>query len=144
MSQQYLSSLILLWSFWHVGNQWEVGLERLWMGYIMKENERMKEKWKKWNEMKERKLYNEGKLRFRPNRRAVRWGWWREVKKKYLTFTGKTAQDVGCVTAIYQFLSRHLQTNFPHIKYIIDKSDNAGCYHNEVLFTWKTIWSKKP
>ena len=30
--------------------------------------------------------------------------------------------------AIYQSLLHRLQTNFSHIKYITDKSDNAGCY----------------
>ena len=57
----------------------------------------------------------------------------------YITFIGKAAQDVGSVIAIYQFLLCQLQTDFPHIKYIINKSDNAGCYHNKVLFTWKAI-----
>ena len=35
---------------------------------------------------------------------------------------------------------QQVQTDFPQIKLIIDKSDNAGCYHNEVLFTWKATW----
>ena len=64
-------------------------------------------------------------------------------KRAYVTFIGKAAQDVGSVIAIYQSLLRQLQTNFPHIKYIVDISDNAGCYHNEVLFTWKVIWPQK-
>ena len=64
-------------------------------------------------------------------------------KRTYITFIGKAAKDVGSVIAIYQSLLRQLQTDFPHIKYIIDKSDNAGCHHNEVLFTWKAIWPRK-
>ena len=40
-------------------------------------------------------------------------------------------------------LVHQLQIDFPNIKYIIDKSDNAGWYHNEVLFTWKTTWPRK-
>ena len=64
-------------------------------------------------------------------------------KRTYMTFIGKAAQDAGSVIAIYQSLLRQLQSNFPHIKYIIDKPDNAGCYHNEVLFTGKAIWPRK-
>ena len=64
-------------------------------------------------------------------------------KRTYITFIGKATQDVGSVIAIYQSLLSQLQTNFPYIKYIIDKSDNADCYHNEVLFTWKAIWPQK-
>ena len=66
-----------------------------------------------------------------------------EVKFKkqiYITFIGKAGQDVRSVIAIYQFLLHQLQTDFPHIKYIINKSDNAGCCHNEILYTWKAIW----
>ena len=37
--------------------------------------------------------------------------------------------------AIYQSLLRRLQTNFSHIKYITDKSDNAGCYLESNLAT---------
>ena len=48
-------------------------------------------------------------------------------EQTYITFIGKAVQDVGCVIAIYQSLLHQLQTNFPHIKNIIDISDNAGC-----------------
>ena len=68
-----------------------------------------------------------------------------EVKFKeqtYITFICKAAQDVGSVIAIYQSLLHQLQTNFSHIKNI-DKSDKAGCYHNEVRFAWKAIWPRK-
>ena len=64
-------------------------------------------------------------------------------KRTYITFIGKAAQDVGSMIATYQSLLRQLQTDFPHIKYIIDISDNTGCYRNEVLFTWKAIWPRK-
>ena len=33
--------------------------------------------------------------------------------------------------------------HFPHLNYIIDISDNAGCYHNKVLFSWKAQWPRK-
>ena len=58
-------------------------------------------------------------------------------KRTYITFIGKAPQDVGSVIAIYQSLLHQLQIDFPNIKYIIDKPDNACCYHNEVLFIWK-------
>ena len=64
-------------------------------------------------------------------------------KRTYITFIGKSAQDVVSVIAIHQSLLRQLQTDLPPIKYIIDKSDDAGCYHNEVLFTWKAIRPRK-
>ena len=64
-------------------------------------------------------------------------------KRTYITFIGKAEQDVGSVIAIYQSFLHHLQIDFPNIKYIIDKSDNAGCYHNEVLFTWKATCPRK-
>ena len=64
-------------------------------------------------------------------------------KRTYITFIGKAPQDVGSVIAIDQSLLYQLQIDFPNIKYIIDKSDNAGCYHNEVLFTWKATWTRK-
>ena len=59
-----------------------------------------------------------------------------------IAFIGKAAQDAGSVIAIYQSLLQQVQTDFPQIKFIIDKSDNAGCYHNEVLFTWKATWPR--
>ena len=64
-------------------------------------------------------------------------------KRTCITFIGKSAQDVVPVIAIHQSLLRQLQTDLPPIKYIIDKSDNAGCYHKEVLFTWKAIRPRK-
>ena len=36
-----------------------------------------------------------------------------------------------------------MKKDFPHLKFVIDKSDNAGCYHNEVLFAWKVNWSNQ-
>ena len=32
--------------------------------------------------------------------------------------------------------------DFPHLNYIIDKSGNAGCCHNEILFSWKAQWPR--
>ena len=58
-------------------------------------------------------------------------------KRMNIAFIGKAAQDAGSVIAIYQSLLQQVQTDFPQIKFIIDKSDNAGCYHNKVFSTWK-------
>ena len=58
-------------------------------------------------------------------------------KRTCITFIGKAAQDARSVIAIYQSLLQQVQTDFPQIKFIIDKSDNAGCYHNKVFSTWK-------
>ena len=33
--------------------------------------------------------------------------------------------------------------DFPHLNYIIDKYNNAGCYHNEILFSQKAQWPRK-
>ena len=55
-------------------------------------------------------------------------------KRTYLTFIGKAKQDQGAVMAIYQSVLKQLKEDFPHLESIIDKSDYAGCYHNEVLF----------
>ena len=63
-------------------------------------------------------------------------------KRMNIAFIGKAAQDAGSVIAIYQSLLQQVQTDFPQIKFIIDKSDNAGCYHKEVLFTWKATWPR--
>jgi len=30
--------------------------------------------------------------------------------------------------------------DYPQITKIYDKSDNAGCYHTETLFSWKMHW----
>ena len=61
-------------------------------------------------------------------------------KRTYLTFTGKAKQDQGAVMAIYQSVLKQLKEDFPHLESIIDKFENAGCYHNEVLFPWKVHW----
>ena len=45
--------------------------------------------------------------------------------------------------AIYEACLRQIQVDAPHIKFIIDKSDNAGCYHNEIPFSWKAHWPQK-
>ena len=58
------------------------------------------------------------------------------VKKTYIVFIGKAPQDVGAVT-IYEKCLEQIKVDMPHIKFLVDKSDNAGCYHNEVLFSWK-------
>ena len=42
--------------------------------------------------------------------------------------------------AIYEVCLKQIKNDSPNIKFIIDKSDNAGCYHNEVLFSWKAHW----
>ena len=55
-------------------------------------------------------------------------------KRTYFTFIGKAKQDQGAVLAIYQSVLKQLKEDFPHLESIIDKSDSAGCYHNEVLF----------
>ena len=67
-----------------------------------------------------------------------------EMHKKhtYLTFTGKAKQDQGAVMAIYQSVLKQLKEDFPHLESIIGKSENAGCYHNEVLFAWKVHWPR--
>ena len=61
-------------------------------------------------------------------------------KCTYLTFIGKAKQDQGAVMVIYQSVLKQIKQDFPHLESIIDKSDNAGCYHNEVLFAWKVHW----
>ena len=65
------------------------------------------------------------------------------VKRTYIVFIGKASQDVGAVITIYEMCLRQIKTDSPNIKYIIDKSDNAGCYHTEVLFAWKAQWPQK-
>jgi hypothetical protein len=61
----------------------------------------------------------------------------RLVKKAYLK--GKASQGVGFVMAVYGECLKQLAKDVPRLRYIIDKSDNAGCYHTEMLFTWKAI-----
>ena len=58
----------------------------------------------------------------------------------HLTFIVKVKQDQGAVMTIYQTVLKQLKEDFPHFDFIIDKSDNAGCYHKEVLFAWKVHW----
>ena len=60
-------------------------------------------------------------------------------KRTYITFISKALQDVGSIMAIFQSVLKQRKVDFPHIKYIIDKSNNARCYHNEILFTWKVL-----
>ena len=38
---------------------------------------------------------------------------------------------------IYQSVLKQIKEDFLHLESIIEKSDNSGCYHNEVLFAWK-------
>ena len=64
-------------------------------------------------------------------------------KRTYITFIGKAPQDSGCVMVIYQSLLEQIKKDFPFVKHLIDKSDNAGCYHNESLFSWKAYWPLK-
>ena len=64
-------------------------------------------------------------------------------KRTYINFTGKSSQDVGSVMAIYESCLQQIRVDLPQISKIVDKSDNAGCYHTEVLFTWKSIWAKE-
>ena len=51
-----------------------------------------------------------------------------------MVFFGNASQDTATVIAIYQRCLEQIKMNFPHLNYIIDKSDYAGCYHNEILF----------
>ena len=61
-------------------------------------------------------------------------------KRTYISFIGKSSQDVGAVMAIYESCLEQIKIDLPQITNIIDKSDNAGCYHTETLFTWKALW----
>ena len=63
-------------------------------------------------------------------------------KRTYLTFIGKAKQVQGTVMAICQSVLKQIKEDFPHLESIIDKSDNAGCYHNEVLFALKFHWPR--
>ena len=62
-------------------------------------------------------------------------------KRTYINFIGKSSQDVGAVMAVYESCLRQIKVDLPQISKIIDKSDNAGCYHTEILFTWKALWA---
>ena len=61
----------------------------------------------------------------------------------YNTFIGKANQDFGAVMAIYQSVLEQVKKDVPQTHFIIDKSDNAGCYHNQKLFAWKVYWPRK-
>lgn len=51
----------------------------------------------------------------------------KHVKRTYISFIGHASQDVDTtVLAIYQSVLGQVKIDFPHIKYVIDKSDNAG------------------
>ena len=65
------------------------------------------------------------------------------VKKTYIVFIGKAPQDVGAVITIYERCLEQIKVDMPHIKFLVDMSDNAGHYHNEVLFSWKAQWPPK-
>ena len=64
-------------------------------------------------------------------------------KRTYMVFFGNASQDTATVIAIYQRHLEQIKTDFLHLNYIKDKSDNAGCYHNEILFLWKAQWPRK-
>ena len=63
-----------------------------------------------------------------------------ELVKKTLCFTGKSPQGVGSVMAIYEECLKQISKDLPQLQNIIDKMDNAGCYHTEQLFAWKATW----
>ena len=62
------------------------------------------------------------------------------VEKTYLVLIGKATQDVGAVITIYEKCLEQIKVNMPHKKFLVE---NAGCYHNEVLFSWKAVATKK-
>lgn len=62
------------------------------------------------------------------------------AKKTYLVFTGKAPQGVASVMAVYETCLQQIKKDLQHINYIVDKMDNAGCYHTDVLFTWQVHW----
>ena len=62
------------------------------------------------------------------------------VKKTYITFIGKSPQGAAAVIAIYQECLQQLRKDYPHLTFVVDKSDNAGCYHNDILIAWKSVW----
>ena len=47
-------------------------------------------------------------------------------KRTYITFIGKANQEVGAVMGIYQSELKQVKKDFPSIRFIKDKSDNAG------------------
>ena len=64
-------------------------------------------------------------------------------KRTYVVFFGNASQDTATVIAIYQRCLEQIKMDFPRLNYIKDKSDNAGCYHNEILFSWKAQCPRK-
>lgn len=65
------------------------------------------------------------------------------VKRTYIVVIGKASQDVSAVIAIYEACLQQIKADSPQIEFLIDKSDNAGCYHTEVLFAWRHHWPPK-
>ena len=65
------------------------------------------------------------------------------IKRTYILFIGKAAQDVAAVMSIYAACLKQIKKDVPHITKLVDKSDNAGCYHTETLFAWKYHWPPK-
>ena len=57
--------------------------------------------------------------------------------RTHVVFFGNASQDTATVIAIYQRCLEQIKTDFPHLNYIKNKSGNAGCYHTEILFSWK-------
>ena len=51
-------------------------------------------------------------------------------KKVYFTAMTRSDQDAEDVLALADNLLQKVKNDFPHIKRIFSKSDNAGCYHN--------------
>ena len=45
--------------------------------------------------------------------------------------------------AIYESCLRQISVDLPQISKIVDKSDNAGCYHTEIIFRWKALWARQ-
>ena len=64
------------------------------------------------------------------------------VKRTYIAFIDKASQDVDTVMVNYEDCLKPMKIYFSNIKSIMDKSDNTQCYHNQVLFSWKTHWSR--
>ena len=52
-----------------------------------------------------------------------------------MVFIGNASQDTATVIAIYRRCLEQIKMDFPRLNYIIHKSDNAGCYHNGILFS---------
>ena len=54
-------------------------------------------------------------------------GW---CKASYLTVFDKAEQDALDILGITEVVAEEFASNYPHIRYLYLKSDNAGCYHN--------------